>query len=720
MMASYWSEEGGIATTRIRNLKACDICRKKKVRCDRSSSSFPGKSCTRCKKGNLQCTYVGQVEGASSMLPRYINQLESKAEAMEQLLRKILPPETDLDKELEEGDPRSSVITELLQSYSRDVSDSDAPSLSDESDIDAALESNLERFQGYVLGYRFHGKSSSAHLVQTALDCKLWRPGTLHDVQNFTSMRPEFWCIRPWHDPSRYLAQYSLFSFPEDDLLTSLIDLYFTRVNIFFPLLHRPTLERSVIDGRHFKDASFAAVLLAVCAVASRYSDDPRVLVDETSKLSSGWKWANQVIGMNRAYPGMNAPSLLDAQLCCLLGYFVLGSSVPHQAWITVGIGLRIAQDAGAHRKRPGDRTKAAEGELWKRAFWCLVSMDRLLSSALGRPCMIYDEDIDVALPTECDDEYWEHSDPQQMFTQPAGQPSAVSYFNYHLRLTRLLVICLRTIYSIRHSKVILKLLDENWEQQIVVELDSGLNKWMDSLPEHLRWDPARENLMHFNQSAALHLSYYHVQMLIHRPFITAPEHDPSKARFPSLAICTNAARSYSRVAHIQSCRSGMIFPVAGLLTFNAAIVLLFNMWGKNRPDVGSRREMDDVLKCMEVLADMENGYHYAGLLSDILYELTSANCDGPSDPPVSSTAAAAPESSTNGVWPFIINPQADIPSQQSFPSYDHGKLLNDDLTPTSSLLWTSSANFNNDGTLPNACTELDSDWARYLNSWTS
>ncbi|KAK0449695.1 fungal-specific transcription factor domain-containing protein, partial [Desarmillaria tabescens] len=375
--------------------------------------------------------------------------------------------------------------------------------------------------------------------------------------------------------------------------------------------LHRPTLERSVIDGRHFKDASFAAVLLAVCAVASRYSDDPRVLVRRNLKavewleVGESSYWYEQ--GLSREWMRL----LCLIRNFALLGYFVLGSSVPHQAWVAVGIGLRIAQDAGAHRKRPGDRTKTAEGELWKRAF---VSMDRLLSSALGRPCMIYDEDIDVDLPTECDDEYWEHSDPQQMFTQPAGQPSAVSYFNYHLRLTRLLVICLRTIYSIRHSKVILKLLDENWEQQIVVELDSGLNKWMDSLPEHLRWDPARENLMHFNQSAALHLSYYHVQMLIHRPFITAPEHDPSKARFPSLAICTNAARSYSRVAHIQSCRSGMIFPVAGvsdLLTFNAAIILLFNMWGTNRPDVGSRREMDDVQKCMEVLADMENGYEY-------------------------------------------------------------------------------------------------------------
>ncbi|KAK0204254.1 fungal-specific transcription factor domain-containing protein [Desarmillaria ectypa] len=614
---------------------------------------------------------------------RYIKQLESKAEAMEQLLHKILPPEVDLDKELEKGNPDPDVITRILRSYNRDVTDSDAPSSPDDSDHDVALESNLDQFRDYILGYRFHGKSSSVHLVQTALDCKLWRTGALYNVTNFTSMRLEFWHIRPWHDPSRYRPQYSLFSFPDADLLSSLIDLYFTHVNIFLPVLHRPTLERSVTEGQHFKDTPFAAVLLVVCALASRYSDDPRVLVDENSKLSSGWKWASQVIGMNRAPPGMDVPSLYDAQLCCLLGYFLLGSSVPHKSWVSVGIGLRIAQDAGAHRKRPGYRPKTVEGELWKRVFWCLVSMDRLLSSALGRPCMIHDEEyipcvlsllplsntpssIDADLPTECDDEYWEHSDPQQILTQPAGQPSAVSYFNHHLRLTRMLVICLRTIYSIRHSKVMLNLLDKNWEQQIIVELDSGLNKWMDSLPEHLRWDPARENLMHFDQSASLHLSYYHVQMLIHKPFITTPPGpDPPKAHFPSLAICTNAARSYSRVAHIQSSRSGMIFPVAGLLTFNAAIVLLLNMWGTNRPGFGSEREMNGVQKCMEVLADMENGYHHAGLLWDILHELTLAGeCDTPSpktDPPMVATLKPSFHH-PNAAWSFI--PQGDIQPQ--------------------------------------------------------
>ena len=50
-----------------------------------------------------------------------------------------------------------------------------------------------------------------------------------------------------------------------------------------------------------------------VCAVASRYSDDPRVLVDGTNDLhSAGWKYISQV---NFIRPTMtDKPSLFEVQ----------------------------------------------------------------------------------------------------------------------------------------------------------------------------------------------------------------------------------------------------------------------------------------------------------------------------------------------------------------------------------------------------------------------
>ena len=73
-----------------------------------------------------------------------------------------------------------------------------------------------------------------------------------------------------------------------------------------------------------------------------------------------------------------------------------------------------------------------------------------------------------------------------------------------------------------------------------------------------VRWDPTREDDNFFNQSASCYALYYHIQILIHRPFIPSPN-KPSPLSFPSLAICTNAARSCSHVAEIQ--RRRLRFP---------------------------------------------------------------------------------------------------------------------------------------------------------------
>jgi hypothetical protein len=58
-----------------------------------------------------------------------------------------------------------------------------------------------------------------------------------------------------------------------------------------------------------------------------------------------------------------------------------------------IGIGIRLGQDVGAHRRKVYNAATAIEDEQWKRVFWTLVSLDRGVSSALGRPCAIQDEE---------------------------------------------------------------------------------------------------------------------------------------------------------------------------------------------------------------------------------------------------------------------------------------------------------------------------------------
>lgn len=92
------------------------------------------------------------------------------------------------------------------------------------------------------------------------------------------------------------------FDFPPPDLIDSLIPLFFVHNNLYLPILHRPTFERQYQERLHETDTGFACILLLVCAIASRCSNDPRVLRPETmdsdtppSRHSAGWKYFDQV-----------------------------------------------------------------------------------------------------------------------------------------------------------------------------------------------------------------------------------------------------------------------------------------------------------------------------------------------------------------------------------------------------------------------------------------
>lgn len=69
-----------------------------------------------------------------------------------------------------------------------------------------------------------------------------------------------------------------LAEFPPPDLARNLINLYFFHLNAHIPLLHRPTFERQWSEQLHHRSIWFAAVCTSLFAVASRFTDDPRVI----------------------------------------------------------------------------------------------------------------------------------------------------------------------------------------------------------------------------------------------------------------------------------------------------------------------------------------------------------------------------------------------------------------------------------------------------------
>jgi Fungal specific transcription factor domain len=166
------------------------------------------------------------------------------------------------------------------------------------------------------------------------------------------------------------------------------VDAFFEEFNLYWPLLHRPSFEHAIACGLHLREESFAAVLLMVCAVTARRSQDPTLNHGPDDPNVSLWfhqiqKNAKSLlyhVGLYEAqfyfvhYTSLSLHwysshifSFLDYQLTA---FYLLNTPSTTSAWVPVGIGIRICQSVGAHRRKTFGRKASYAGELWKRAFW--------------------------------------------------------------------------------------------------------------------------------------------------------------------------------------------------------------------------------------------------------------------------------------------------------------------------------------------------------------
>ncbi|PFH53689.1 hypothetical protein AMATHDRAFT_73129 [Amanita thiersii Skay4041] len=602
---------------------ACDVCKRKKS----DSAEKKGSPCSNCELSNIECTH-NEVTKTLGSAKEYVKNLETRTEKMEKLLTKLLPG-VDISAEIDQL--TVAHVTDVVDDGSSPTSTSDAETLPRNDDDEAShldYITKLGRLRLNPPHNRFFGKSSGYQLVQTALDMKNEYTGNkILRKPVLSSKRSEFWNMPPWRKPEvETELDVQVFQYPDNDLLLSLVNLYFQEINVYLPLFHRPTFERDLSDELHMRDRMFGSIVLLVCALGSRYSNDPRVLIDDSnSTRSAGYKWFKQV---NLARKSLIArASLHELQMLALAVLYCQATETPQGVWILLGMALRMAQEVGAHRRRSQkDGQTTVENELWKRVFWVLVSMDRLISSFAGRPCGLHEEDYDQDYPIECDDEYWECTNPAECFQQPSDTPSTMSFFTCYLGLMDILAYAMRVVYPTRRSKNAIRQAGFRSEQQIIAELDSEMNRWMDSVPSHLRWNPNRENKLFLKQSAALYAIYYHLQIFIHRPFIPSPRNPSVSTPFPSLAICTNAARSCCHVLEVFCRLSILPLPQLHATVFTAAVVLLLNIWSGQKSGFAPnpRREMEDVQKCMDMLAACEQRWCTAGRYWDILVELAS------------------------------------------------------------------------------------------------
>ncbi|KAJ1300427.1 hypothetical protein OPQ81_005247 [Rhizoctonia solani] len=636
----------------------CDQCRLNKVQCLAPESAE--EKCKQCEASGISCTWVigPRPLGRSPPSPSFVAYLENRVGLLERKLRDILPG-INLNRELEtlaqlpvlpppqpafthlppttptsQSSPLATTPFEHVPTQDEPPVLHSAPQL-----LKQVRQVSLPSGSKYVPDFksdtywsatsstkvdepRYHGMSSGEILLR---DAKELRREFIPSAGSgkILRRRQQFW-EPPAPEKRCRDAELEPVQLPPEDLIRSLVQVFFRRVNLIYPILHRGLFEDQLAHGAHLTSDTtgrkFARVLLLVCAVASRWSSDPRVLTDN-EPLSAGYEFFRRAGPVTWAVRAQ--PSLYDVQICILSALFIHGTSSHYAGWIILGIGIRLAQDIGAHRKK--DKV-TIESELSKRVFWSLLALDRMMCGALGRPSAMQDLDSDLGPIIELDDEDW--STDGDLF-QPLSTHCRLSYFNGLVGLIRILGRAIQTLYALDRTKRQMGLIGPEKEGELLADLQRHLEQWKSTVPDHLKLTTSMSLPdIFFDQAISLWSTYYHIDITIHREFITKK----SELTASCLDRCRRSARECARILELHLQAEGSL-PILHTVqaAFSIGMVLVFdilagekaarnpnNPWASTEDYPKSEKEAD-VERCRAVLERAESRWYLAGRWRDIL-----------------------------------------------------------------------------------------------------
>ncbi|KAJ7614105.1 fungal-specific transcription factor domain-containing protein [Roridomyces roridus] len=568
--------------TKVKRRRACDMCRQRRRRCD------GGEPCGHCVDHEFKCSYANSVQEFLPSDPQ-IEALKSRIDLTERLLHTT----------------RQTTGPFLYFQAMRTIVEPFIPHPEDRVNIDDFADSfrslSLEAPAG------FQGKSSTAMLTKTAVAERAKGHGFTRS-RSPTPSTPEGWSLQS-------LKTHRSYQFPEETLINSLVSLYFLHLDPILPLLERSLFEEGINRRLHEHKSDFGSTLLLVCALGSLYSTEP-------DRTQMAWDFFNRVELCGHSL--RQQPTLYDLQSYCLAAQFLHCTANIRSCWIIVGFGIGLAQDIGAHRRKPTEPMITVEEEMEKRALWILLFFDAQLSGSLGRPTLLNPVEIHITLPSEF---------------HPGRQTSPnLSFFICYLNLYRL-------------ENFVLRLLNTNFDLPIkgmilphtVRQLDAMLEQWYKAIPKNLAWDPNQPHALSFDQSATLHCLYYYTLTLLHRPSASISSMRPRP--LPSNPICRAAARKCIHVAQVHQSRrpnNPLLFNQNQL--FDAAMLLILDMWSNDEKGDGEEDDIAYVRTAIEVLKAQQERWPAPSYYTQVLERLLSLDDRTPSSSRSRSTPASPPQ----------------------------------------------------------------------------
>ncbi|KAG1224297.1 hypothetical protein G6F35_004110 [Rhizopus arrhizus] len=560
---------------RSRITRACDYCRRKKVKCHFT----PGRACDNCIANDMVCEFNDSAKKRGP--PKgYIDALEKRIRRIEERLQNTAQPETATAAVI----PQESTFKLPFDSNKKPQG-----ALTDR----LVYLGDLSTLQFFSNKIRFDEKKTwTGHRIRRfGKQIVLAEDPKNDDKEQEQQLLP---FVRPIY--------YYVYSVTGADKHTSdqLIKIYFANIHPVLPVVNKM---RFLQQYRDQADTYPPPDLLnAMFGAAARFVECDSLKRSNSRTAENTWDvplgWSDQFFEQAEKIISQSASTTTISKVQAIILVHNHQGSMDSKSsafWMLGGVGIRIAQSLGLNRDCEEWDIPESEKQTRKRIWWSLYIADRFHSASLGRPLSIRDEDNDVVypdataswkevldLPDEDEDTTLPRF-PSAMYTpnQCDGRVGIYQLFVELIKLSEILGRMLQGLYTPKAKKVGL----EHGSDLIVKQLDEELTQWRFGFPAALK----RAAFEDFDEkkgylapvTASVLLCYFSLLILLHRPFIEARPNGKKKARstYSSFSIGTSAATRGIRIASQMTLRDFLMFPYSFSLypVLQCCLILMYN-----------------------------------------------------------------------------------------------------------------------------------------------
>ncbi|KAL4807475.1 hypothetical protein BDV18DRAFT_158694 [Aspergillus unguis] len=623
---------------------ACDKCRVLKAKCDGRQPV-----CSRCDGYGFRCSWSARRPRASQGSPTDTGRRFLDESATGSTTREVHPAHANAVHSYEAliGELRSSLDPDQL----------------------AKLDAGLQKIK-HQLPNTTRPEPPSPDYTTESSPTYVGKASDIHFVHHIRKYVTGHGALDVDEAPTQsYTHYHSLGAFvaltqpplvPSPAEAEQLLDVYLSTIHIAYPFISKSVLLdefRRFQTGDHRPESqSWLALFNFIFAIGSYYTSFPH---GRHSGSSHYFRYFEQGLFFSREL-GADC-SLVNIWGLLVQCFFLLAVCHTDRCWNTLGFAIRMGQSIGLHLENSPNCPSSTQSWLkdrahWRRTWYSMYVLDRLLALQLGRPMAIHEPDFQVELPSTTDES------PFNPGTSDASSGHMMDYFLAVIRFSHIIGLVVREIY--RPSQI-----DTSPDQMlhITAALDTRLTEWKLRLPRHLRFDLGHtfEKSVSFKrQRNMLAVKYHHLRALIHRPFLCLPFLQMNNMPFIDLLlqhqerisdaeyICIHEAQQTAHLLHNVTDERSLVhdFPwwqMISCLICASSILFVAETFYRDNPHLhrltSPQALREDAESCLKVFEALSVNSIAAQKAADMLSALSRIKHSGDEQLPLQQTLSSHP-----------------------------------------------------------------------------